>query len=148
MVSKPAVQIKETLSQNKCRGLERWVSTKLNASFFIIVTLFMASLHRNRIVTKTEFGTRSGVLLSQAAEIVLRAMWIIGVQLKRVQRGTNIRNHSCGAGEMVQRLRAQTALPEVLRSWVQFPATTSWFTAIYNGIRCPLVVCLKTATLK
>jgi hypothetical protein len=41
-----------------------------------------------------------------------------------------------GAGEMVQRVRALTALPE--RSQVQFPATTWWLTTIYNGTRCLL----------
>jgi hypothetical protein len=30
---------------------------------------------------------------------------------------------------------------------VQFPATTWWLTTICNGIRCPLLVCLKTATV-
>ena len=34
------------------------------------------------------------------------------------------------------------ALPEV-----QFPVTTWWLTTIWNGIRCPLLVCLKTATV-
>jgi hypothetical protein len=33
------------------------------------------------------------------------------------------------------------------RSWLQFPATTWWFTTIYNGIWCPLLVCLKRATV-
>jgi hypothetical protein len=47
------------------------------------------------------------------------------------------------AGEMAQWLRALTALPEVLS---QFPATTWWLTTICNGIRCPLLVYLKTAT--
>jgi hypothetical protein len=42
------------------------------------------------------------------------------------------------AGEMAQQLRA-------LRSIVQFPATTWWLTTIYNGVGCPLLVCLKRA---
>jgi hypothetical protein len=33
------------------------------------------------------------------------------------------------------------------RSWVQFPATTWWLITICNGIRCPLLVCLKKATV-
>ena len=33
------------------------------------------------------------------------------------------------------------------RSWVQFPATTRWFVTIFNGIWCPLLVCLKAATV-
>jgi hypothetical protein len=33
------------------------------------------------------------------------------------------------------------------RSWVHFPATTWWLTTICNGIWCPLLVCLKTATV-
>ena len=33
------------------------------------------------------------------------------------------------------------------RSWVQFPATTWWLTAICNEIWCPLLVCLKTVTV-
>jgi hypothetical protein len=35
------------------------------------------------------------------------------------------------AGEMAQRLRALTALPEVL---IQFPASTWWLTTIRNEI--------------
>ena len=46
------------------------------------------------------------------------------------------------AGEMTQQVRLLFQ-----RSWVQFPATTWWFTTISNGIRCPLLVCLKTATV-
>jgi hypothetical protein len=37
-----------------------------------------------------------------------------------------------------------TVLPQVLSS---FPATTWWLTNICNGIWCPLLVCLKTATV-
>jgi hypothetical protein len=33
-----------------------------------------------------------------------------------------------------------------LRSWVQIPGSTWWLTTICNEIRCPLLVCLKTAT--
>jgi hypothetical protein len=33
------------------------------------------------------------------------------------------------------------------RSWVQIPATTWWLTTICNGIRSPLLVCLKMATV-
>jgi hypothetical protein len=48
------------------------------------------------------------------------------------------------AGEMVQQLRAWLFFQ---RSWVQFPATTWWLTTICNGIWCPLLVCLKIATV-
>jgi hypothetical protein len=33
------------------------------------------------------------------------------------------------------------------RSWVQIPAITWWLTTIHNEIWCPLLVCLKTATM-
>ena len=33
------------------------------------------------------------------------------------------------------------------RSWVQIPATTWRLTTIYNGIRCPLLECLKRVTV-
>jgi len=33
------------------------------------------------------------------------------------------------------------------RSWFQIPATTWWLTTICNWIRCPLLVCQKTATV-
>ena len=33
------------------------------------------------------------------------------------------------------------------RTWVQFPATTWWLTTICNGVWCPFLVCLKTATV-
>jgi hypothetical protein len=33
------------------------------------------------------------------------------------------------------------------RSWVQIPATTWWLTTIRNETWCPLLVCLKTATV-
>jgi hypothetical protein len=49
-----------------------------------------------------------------------------------------------GAGEMAQWLRAPTALPKILNS---IPATTCWLTTICNGIWCPLLECLKTATV-
>jgi len=49
-----------------------------------------------------------------------------------------------GAGEMAQWLRALTALPEVLSL---IPSTTWWLTTICKEIRCPLLVCLKTATV-
>jgi hypothetical protein len=45
-----------------------------------------------------------------------------------------------GAGEMVQQLRALTALPEI-------SAITWWLTTICHGILCPLLVCLKTTTV-
>jgi hypothetical protein len=32
-------------------------------------------------------------------------------------------------------------------SWVQFPATTWWFTTICNGIQCSFLVCLKRVTV-
>jgi hypothetical protein len=47
-------------------------------------------------------------------------------------------------GGMAQRLRALTALQ---RSWIQIPATTWWLTTICNEIWCPLLGCLKTATV-
>jgi hypothetical protein len=47
-------------------------------------------------------------------------------------------------GEMAQQLRALTALPEVLSS---IPSITWWLTTTCNGIWCPLLVCLKTATV-
>ena len=45
---------------------------------------------------------------------------------------------------MAQQLRALTAFPKVLSLIPQFPATTWWLTTICNGLRCPLLVCLKT----
>jgi hypothetical protein len=33
------------------------------------------------------------------------------------------------------------------KSWVQIPVTTWWLTAICNEIWCPLLVCLKIATV-
>jgi hypothetical protein len=56
----------------------------------------------------------------------------------RTQIGLNT-ERSYRAREMAQWLRALTAL--------QFPATTWWLTTICNGIQCPLLVCLKTATV-
>ena len=44
---------------------------------------------------------------------------------------------------MAQWLRALTALPEVLSS---IPSNYMWLRTICNGIRCPLLMCLKTAT--
>jgi len=48
------------------------------------------------------------------------------------------------AGELTQRLRALTALPEVLSS-----KTSNHMVAHnhLNGIQCPLLVCLKTTTV-
>jgi hypothetical protein len=48
------------------------------------------------------------------------------------------------AGEMAQWFIALAALPEVM---IPFTATTQWLTTICNGIRCPLLVCLKTVTV-
>ena len=53
-------------------------------------------------------------------------------------------NIPTGAGEMAQWLRASIFLPEVLCS---FPSNAIWLTAICNGIWCPLLMCLKTATV-
>jgi len=55
-----------------------------------------------------------------------------------------IKNDAFQAEEMAQRLRALTALPKVLSS---IPSNTWWLTTICNEIRCPLLVCLKTATM-
>jgi hypothetical protein len=49
-----------------------------------------------------------------------------------------------GGVEMAQQLRAPTVLSEVLSS---IPPTMWWLTTICNGIRCPLLVCLKTVTV-
>jgi hypothetical protein len=49
------------------------------------------------------------------------------------------------AGEMAQQVRAHWLL--FWRSWVQIPATTLGLTTICNEIWCPLLVCLKTATV-
>jgi hypothetical protein len=48
-----------------------------------------------------------------------------------------------GAGEMAQWLRTLTALPEVLSS---IPSN-HLVSHIHNGIRCPLLMSLKTATV-
>jgi hypothetical protein len=45
------------------------------------------------------------------------------------------------AGEVAQWIRALAALPEVLSS------TTWWLATICNRIRCPLLVCLKKASV-
>ena len=47
-------------------------------------------------------------------------------------------------GEMTHQLRALTALPEVLSS---IPSNHMGLTSIYSEIRCPFLVCLKTATV-
>jgi hypothetical protein len=44
---------------------------------------------------------------------------------------------------MTQRLRTLTALPQVLSSVLN----QWWLTTICNGIQCPLLVSLKTATV-
>jgi hypothetical protein len=49
-----------------------------------------------------------------------------------------------GTGEMAQWLRALVLFQ---RSRVQLPSTTWWLITIYNGIRCPLLMCVKTATV-
>jgi hypothetical protein len=48
-----------------------------------------------------------------------------------------------GAGELALRLSTLTALPEFLSS---IPSNHRWLLTICNGIQCPLLVCLKTAT--
>jgi hypothetical protein len=57
------------------------------------------------------------------------------ILIKKVTRWTE---------EMAQKLRALTALPEVLSS---IPSSHMVTHNHYNGIQCPLLVCLKTATV-
>jgi hypothetical protein len=51
------------------------------------------------------------------------------------------------AGEAAQRLGALTALPEVLSSIPSNHMVAHNHLTICNEIRCPLLVCLKTATV-
>jgi hypothetical protein len=51
------------------------------------------------------------------------------------QKSHNIKNHARGWRDGSE---VKIVLPEV-----QFPATTWWLTNICNGIRCPLLLCLK-----
>jgi hypothetical protein len=74
--------------------------------------------------------------------------------------------HSTGPGPMLSFAQARHSPPSLYkvpglerwlrglehwllfqRSWVQFPATTWWLTTICNEIWCPLLVCLKKATV-
>jgi hypothetical protein len=52
-----------------------------------------------------------------------------------------------GGGVLERWLSGQEHWLLFWRSCVQFPATTWWLTTICNGIWCPLLVCLKTATV-
>jgi hypothetical protein len=77
---------------------------------------------------------------------VLAPRWIMFASVF-LPRPLSIVSKSTGtlwAGEMAQGLRALTALPEVLSP---IPATKWWLTTICNGVWCPLLVCLKTATV-
>ena len=64
---------------------------------------------------------------------------------KSGKKNKRLKKKRGGAGEMAQWLRALTALPEVLSS---IPSNSVQFcTTICNGIWCPLLVCLKRATV-
>jgi hypothetical protein len=60
---------------------------------------------------------------------------------RATQRNLVSKDQCPGAEEMAQRVRALIAIPEVLS------LISRWLTTIYNGICCPLLVCLKTATV-
>jgi hypothetical protein len=88
-----------------------------------------------------EVGVHISVYVCMCTHVRAHFKCVLSCQQRNV---LSLKDSGLGTGEMAQRLRALTALPEVLSS-----ISNHYMVAhtICNEIRCRLLVCLKTATV-